>query len=110
MIKRVEKMPEEKKMEMMSKMMKSDSITTCNDIMSKMSAIMMNDSITKSAMAAEMMPFCIGNIIAGEEENRRAGILLEITGNIIYSGYDSLPDADKIRYKEELQNLILQLD
>ena len=105
----MERMPEDEKMAMMSKMMKGSDSTSCNEMMTKMSKVFMADSLSKPEMASEMLPICVGGILSEVEPDNRSAYLLGLTKEILTEGYSSLPDKDTTRFREELQKVISEL-
>lgn len=96
-------------MEMMSQMMRGSDSTSCNDIMHRMSAIYSNDTLSMNEMASQMLPVCVRGIVMEIPENQRAEFLLDLSKEIIYSGYDSLPEMDKRKFKSDLLSFFEEL-
>ena len=109
MIRRMEKMPDEKRMEMMARMMNTTDSSSCDEMMQKMSGIFLDDSLTKADMASRMMPVCMENILMTIDNENKARFLIDITRKIIVNGYDSLPVKDKPYFKFEMAKTIEEL-
>ena len=78
MMKKMSRIAEEEKMEMLSRMMRSTESTSCIDMMPRMSTLLSNDSLPKSEMASLMLPVCVGDIILEVKENQRSEFLLAL--------------------------------
>ena len=102
MMKRMEKMSDEERMEMMSKMMSRGDSSSCSDMMEKMSGKFMDDTLSMAAMACKMMPLCVENIMLTLDDSMKAQFLIDITRNIIVNGYDTIPLKDRPYFKTEM--------
>jgi hypothetical protein len=89
MMNTMSKMPEEKKLELMSQIMSSTDSTSCNDMMRRMSAVFSNDSLSNDEMASQMLPVCVGGIVTEVDTDQRAEYQLNLIKDIINSGFVS---------------------
>lgn len=109
MMKRMEKMSDEEKMEMISKMMSKGDSSTCNEMMEKMSGMFMDDSLSMADMASRMMPVCVENILLTLDNDSKAQFLTDLTKKIIVNNYDSLPEKDRTYFRREIIKTIEEL-
>ena len=109
MMKRMEKMSDEERMEMMSKMMSRGDSSSCSEMMEKMSGLYFDDSLSKADMASEMMPVCVENVLLTIDDDMKAKFLVDITKKIIVNGYDTLPEKDRSFFKTEIIKTIEEL-
>jgi len=109
MMKRMEKMSDEERMEMMSEMMSKEDSSSCSEMMEKMSGMFLDDSLSKADMASEMMPVCVENILMTVDDGSKAEFLFDLITKIMENGYDSLPAKDKPYFKLELSKAIEEL-
>ncbi|MBD3181336.1 hypothetical protein GF312_03525 [Candidatus Poribacteria bacterium] len=109
MINRMEKMSNEEKMEMMTKMMANENDLTCNDMMEKMSGMYLDDSLSMSDKASIMMPICFEHIFTTVEDSMKAQFLIDFSKVLIENGYDNIPLKDRPYFKKEMINTITGL-
>jgi hypothetical protein len=100
------KMPDEEKMEMMARMMNKSDSNSCNEMMEKMSGMIINDSLSIEEMASEMMPVCVESILLTLDKDLQVQFLVDLTKAIIVNGYDTLPAKDKPYLKIEIFKVI----
>jgi hypothetical protein len=110
MMKRMEKMSDEERMEMMAKMMSKGDSSSCNEMMGKMSGMFMDDSLSKADMASRMMPVCVENILLTLDNDIKAKFLADLTERIIVNNYDSIPEKDRPYFKRRIIKTIEELE
>ncbi len=110
MMNRMEKMSDEERMEMMSKMMNKGDGSSCSEMMERMSGKYMDDTLSKAAMACKMMPLCVENILLTLDDSMKARFLVDITRNIILNCYDTIPVKDRSYFKTEMIKVAEELE
>ncbi len=110
MMKRMEKMSDEEKMEMMARMMSRGDSSSCNEMMEKMSGMFMDDSLSKAELASRMMPVCVENILLTLDDDSKAQFLADLIKEIIVNNYDSIPEKDRPYFKKETTKTLEELE
>ncbi|UCH13780.1 MAG: hypothetical protein JSV22_11810 [Bacteroidales bacterium] len=110
MMKRMENMSDEERMEMMSEMMRRGDSSSCSEMMENMSGKSWNDTLSKAAMACKMMPLCVENIMLTLDDSLKAQFLVDITRNIIVNGYDTIPVKNRPYFKAEMIRAVQELE
>ncbi len=110
MMKRMEKMSDEEKMEMMARMMSKGDSSSCDKMMGKMSGMFMDDSLSKAEMASRMMPVCVENILLTLDDDSKAQFLADLIKEIIVNNYDSIPEKDRPYFKKETTKTLEELE
>ena len=106
----MDKMSDEEKMEMMTKMMCSEDGVSCSEMMEKISEVNLNDTLSMSEKGYIMMPLCLVNILNTVEENEIAQYFTNITKRVIESGFNDLSAQDKVIFKQSVIKSIEELN
>ena len=89
MMKRMEKMSDTEKKEMMIKMMSTKGGSPCTDMMEKESGTVLNDSLSMVEKARVMLPLCFANILFTVDDEMKRQYLTDMTYKVIESNWSN---------------------